>query len=155
MHERAPEVAAREPGEEAAYCSSSGDRARGPPQRRAVGGRGALAEHDVDRVAGDDVEEQKYERRGAEHRRDQREEAARQVLEHFYDVSPRPGLAGRIDADMGPVERVRRFVSKDVWEAPVESMPRPRRVLYQAVRVAYMTIEGFADDLVHDGAPQR
>ena len=48
---------------------------------------------------------------------------------------------------MSPVERAMRFMNTDVWMASVERMSRARRALYQSVRIAYITIEGFADDL--------
>jgi membrane protein len=48
---------------------------------------------------------------------------------------------------MGLVERSRRFLSEGVWLARRESLPRVRRAFYDVVRVGYMTILGFADDL--------
>jgi membrane protein len=47
---------------------------------------------------------------------------------------------------MRPVERLRVFFREDVWQ-PTERLPRPRRAFYQVVRVLYMSIESFLDDL--------
>ena len=49
---------------------------------------------------------------------------------------------------MRPVERLGRFVTKDVWEAGAERMSRPRRAFARARPGSlHMTVEGFADDL--------
>ena len=82
--QRGAEIAAHQPGEERPYCSSSGRSSpRSGAQRLTSAALRTLAEHHLDRVAGDEVDQREDERRGEQRgRRHRLGEPAEKVADH-------------------------------------------------------------------------